>query len=318
MAVTGDDVLAQVGNLRQWRRGDQRAPHKPLLLLLALGRMQAGRDRLASFDEIAGPLRQLLEQFGPPRGTHRPQYPFWRLRLDGELWDVEGADQLAVTASGDPSLSTLRQPVVRGGLNPAVAHLLAEDQELFDRVVAALLHGHFPPSLHDDICSAVGLRVGPRPLDPDTADRARRDPEFRVDVLRAYEYRCAMCGYDGRLDSVSVGLDAAHVRWWACDGPDTIDNGLALCALHHRALDRGIVGISSEHRIRVSRRFHGGARARALIIDLAGAPLRPPQAGLPSLAGEYLDWHSREVFSGNDRPLASQTLAAEAPTSYGG
>lgn len=316
MALTGEELLAQVGGLRQWSSEGQRAPHKPLLLLLVLGRLEAGHARLATFDDVAGPLRELLEQFGPPRRTHRPQYPFLRLQGDGELWEVEGTDHLDVNASGDPTLTSLRQPAVRGGLRGEVAQLLAEDGELFERVVASLLHAHFPASLHDDICAAVGLRVGPRPMDPVTAARQRRDPGFRLEVLRAYEYRCAMCGYDGRLDSVTVGLDAAHVRWWAHDGPDAVDNGLALCALHHRALDRGIVGVSSAYRIRVSRRFHGGAQARSLIIDLAGAPLRLPQAGSAPPRMEHLDWHGREVFSGDDRPPASGVVAADDPGPY--
>lgn len=62
MALTGEDVLAQVRDLRQWRSGGQRAPHKPLLLLLALGRMQAGGERLMSFEEAEEPLCRLPEQ----------------------------------------------------------------------------------------------------------------------------------------------------------------------------------------------------------------------------------------------------------------
>ncbi len=46
----------------------------------------------------------------------------------------------------------------------------------------------------------------------------RRDRAFREQVMVAYEYRCAFCGYDGRLRNAAVGLDAAHVQWWAFDG----------------------------------------------------------------------------------------------------
>ncbi|QHY96599.1 hypothetical protein SSPS47_15940 [Streptomyces sp. S4.7] len=28
------------------------------------------------------------------------------------------------------------------------------------------------------------------------------------------------------------------MRWWAFDGPDEIDNGLCLCALHHKLFDQ--------------------------------------------------------------------------------
>ena len=82
-------------------------------------------------------------------------------------------------------------------------------------------------------------------------------------MLVAYEYRCGVCGYDGWLGREAVGLDAAHVRWWAFDGPDTVDNGVSLCALHHKLFDRGVIGISDERTVRVSQPFVGrGSRRR--------------------------------------------------------
>ena len=38
---------------------------------------------------------------------------------------------------------------------------------------------------------------------------------------------------------VVFGLEAAHITWHAGDGPDLVPNGLVLCTLHHKALDRG-------------------------------------------------------------------------------
>ena len=55
-----------------WRRGDERAPHKPLLILYALGRLQTGASRLIPFDELEKPLTRLLEDFGPPRKSVHP------------------------------------------------------------------------------------------------------------------------------------------------------------------------------------------------------------------------------------------------------
>lgn len=71
-----------------------------------------------------------------------------------------------------------------------------------------------------------------------------------------------MCGYDGQLGGESVGLDAAHVRWWAFDGPDTVDNALCLCSLHHKLLDRGVVGIDAKNQVAVSARFRGAGPSR--------------------------------------------------------
>jgi len=41
-----DELREAVANIKMWQRGDQRAPHKPLLLLYALGRLSQGESRL--------------------------------------------------------------------------------------------------------------------------------------------------------------------------------------------------------------------------------------------------------------------------------
>ena len=64
---------------------------------------------------------------------------------------------------------------------------------------------------------------------------------FAEEVLRAYAYQCAMCGFDGALGRYPVGIEAAHVRRHSQEGPDEISNALALCALHHALFDLGVV-----------------------------------------------------------------------------
>jgi|SRR5947209_16416086 len=78
-------ILTRVNDLNVWRRGDERAPHKPLLILLALARVAQGQKRLTLFSEIEKPLNELLKHYGPARKSIHPEYPFWRLQSDG-LW----------------------------------------------------------------------------------------------------------------------------------------------------------------------------------------------------------------------------------------
>jgi putative restriction endonuclease len=87
------------------------------------------------------------------------------------------------------------------------------------------------------ICDAVGLDLAVLELAGSTGvavtRRSVRRPGFAEEVLRAYAYQCAMCGFDGALGRNPVGIEAAHVRWHSQAGPDVVANGLALCALHH-------------------------------------------------------------------------------------
>ena len=116
-----------------------------------------------------------------------------------------------------------------------------------------LLDRHFTPLLADLICAEVdldlaGLNAAAPPETTRIRRRARRSG-FSEEVLLAYAYQCAMCGFDGALGRTPVGIEAAHVRWHSQDGPDEVANGLALCALHHVLLDLGVLGLTADRRI---------------------------------------------------------------------
>lgn len=67
-----------IADITIWRRGEQRAPHKPLLLLYVLAHYQQGHARLFDYGtEIRDQLHNLLERFGPQRKQYRPDMPFW-------------------------------------------------------------------------------------------------------------------------------------------------------------------------------------------------------------------------------------------------
>lgn len=73
-----------IASITIWRKGEQRAPHKPLLLLYVLACYQHGHSRLFDYgSEIRENLHSLLERFGPQRAQYRPDMPFWRLQGDG-------------------------------------------------------------------------------------------------------------------------------------------------------------------------------------------------------------------------------------------
>jgi putative restriction endonuclease len=75
-------LLERFEQLNVWTRGSERAPHKPLLVLHALARLSHGQESVpfTPVDEVVGAL---LREFGPPRKSYHPEYPFWRLRSDG-------------------------------------------------------------------------------------------------------------------------------------------------------------------------------------------------------------------------------------------
>ena len=304
--MTRDDFLRRVGRINVWKRAGERAPHKPLLLLLALGRVQRGERRLANYgNEVAEDLKRLLRWFGPPRSVPHPEAPFARLPND-DLWEViADADLDRIKGKGGVTHRQLVDHAAAGGFLRSDQQLLLADPKLVEEAAQELLAGHFECSLHDDIRDAVGL---PRPAENRAvaSQSSTRDPRFRHVVLRAYERRCAVCGFDVRLDDDLVGLDAAHIRWHSAGGPDEVRNGLALCILHHRTFDRGAIGLqraSGGFRLLVSDEANGQSPAFRQLLECHGKPLRNPQRSRQRPDPDFVDWHRKQVFRGRPRDL---------------
>ena len=80
-----------------------------------------------------------------------------------------------------------------------------------------------------------------------SVSRKLRDNSFRQRVLTAYRHRCAVCGLQLKL------VDAAHIVPVNYEtSTDETSNGLALCALHHRAYDQALVAVDDTYSILVN------------------------------------------------------------------
>jgi putative restriction endonuclease len=101
---------------------------------------------------------------------------------------------------------------------------------------------------------------------------------FRVTVLHAYRERCAVCA----LREAAL-LQAAHIiEDRDPGGAATIANGIALCAIHHLAYDRNLMGIDPRGAVHISRRLLDGTDGPMLRTGLQGfhgaAILQPRRA----------------------------------------
>jgi len=293
-----EELLRHFETFRQWGSGGERAPHKPLLLLYAIGKLLRGEDRLISYvDDIEENLKNLLREFGPRRDNYNPHFPFWRLCNDG-IWEVTNAQNVRETASGDAYVTDLRNHNVSGGFNETITEQLQNDHVLCFEIVQNLLDAHFPQSIHEDILQAVGIEL-PIP----TFDTVTSLSNFRAIVLRAYEYRCAVCGYDVKLGNSPVALDACHIKWQMADGPDQEINGLALCSLHHKLFDRGAFTLSRQLHVLVSDDAHGTVGFQEWLMAFHMQRINLPQRQSYNPQQEFIEWHVREVFQGDYREV---------------
>ena len=290
-AAARTSILDRFRSITVWQQGGQRAPNKPLLLLYTLARLSRGESCEVDYHEIDKRLRSLLLEFGPVRKSVHPEYPFWRLQNDG-LWIVSDAEHLEPRkGKDDPKKSELMRLNPIGRFTPDVEAAFKADRTLLAEVVGQILETSFPENLHDDILSEVGMQ-----LQEVVTRRLVRDPAFREKVMRAYERRCAVCGFDVRLGSQSLALEAAHIKWHQAGGPDIETNGLALCSLHHKLLDRGAFTLSPERTVLVSQDVNGSAGLDEILLRHHGAALRAPQSDGYLADPQFIAWHGREVF----------------------
>ena len=88
------------------------------------------------------------------------------------------------------------------------------------------------------------------------------------------------------------------MRWFTFGGPDDLDNGLALCSLHHKLLDRGVLGFADPETVVVSQVYSARTEEGMRLYELRERQLTPrPGTLLP--AKEHVHWHGREVFKGD-------------------
>jgi putative restriction endonuclease len=284
-----------LSQLNTWKRGDQRAVHKPLLTLMLIARAASNMPRRIHFADIADALTRLLKEFGPSRTQQHPEFPFWHLQTDG-FWAIEHRRNFSLKPRGrSPARRILIENDAVGAVPEDLWETLRRRPSLCKELTQQLLDEFWPPTLHTAIRQAIGL---PQPTDDviATIRRATRLPHFREEILRAYQRRCAVCGYDGRLADVPLGLEAAHVKWHAYQGPDQVDNGVALCSFHHIALDAGALGLSDDLRILVSCDVNGQTMIEEFLYCFEGRQLLLPQSSYPPPARDYVAWHRKEVF----------------------
>ena len=144
-------VLDRLATVRQHERDGRRSPHKPLLVLLALGRLASTGSSRTPWSVAEDQLARLISEFGPPSKTGAAQsaaYPFTRLRADG-LWELDQDVPM-------DNVGPLRAGVT-GRFESALELALLARPSLISEAARSLVDSHFPPSVAADVLTAVGF-----------------------------------------------------------------------------------------------------------------------------------------------------------------
>jgi putative restriction endonuclease len=185
-----------------------------------------------------------------PRRTQRPdvRMPFYHLQSDGS-WEALGDD-------GKPAAGVRLARSAR--LHPEFA-ALAGDALFREQARRILIANYFQPEEQIALAALAGIVV---PEDgeagcgaeepPEEAKKKGREARFRLRVVAAYNYTCALTRY--RLTTVTAGsiVDAAHIHQFARSRNNDPRNGLALCKNAHWLFDNGLWTLTDDCKVIVA------------------------------------------------------------------
>lgn len=126
----------------------------------------------------------------------------------------------------------------------------------------------------------LGAVSGTRKSVTRTVVKKVRDSTFQRRVLNAYGSKCALCNVQLKL------IDAAHILPVDVTGStDYTSNGIALCALHHRAYDNSFVTFNeryetlvSDYKVKHLRAIGHDGGLREFLANLRPMIILPPTA----------------------------------------
>jgi len=201
--------------------------------------------------------------------------------------------------------------IVETGLLNESGKISGRAQSAVRSISVADFHRIIERGLSDDVPSlprvgdtgqGTGLAEEPSPfLFEQPRDRVQqlttrivRDRVFRRVVLRAYDERCAMTSLKLINGGGRAEVAAAHIRPVEADGPDIVTNGIALSGPAHWMFDRGLISLSDDLEILISRQMNDAESVRGFInkSGVANLPVRKGDRPHP----HFLRWHRENCF----------------------
>lgn len=179
------------------------------------------------------------------------------------------------------------RPISPRDFNRIIDLGLGDDEALLPRSDEAAV----PSSLHEERAPFV---FEERQRISAYTSRIFRDRVFRKVVLRAYGERCAITGVRIINGGGRSEAEAAHIRPVEANGPDIVTNGLALSGTVHWMFDRGLISLSDDLEILVSRQANDPESVRGMINNTGRA--LPPGRPLDRPHPHFLAWHREHCF----------------------
>jgi putative restriction endonuclease len=293
--ATTEQWLGKLGHLKVDRARGNPAPHKPLLLLVLLEIAEQGvlPKTLPLTPELAFRFCTLWAIVAHRR-NQRPdiRLPFHHLQSDG-FWSAMADDGKPSPDNRLTRFAELPSDFIGFATNPAY-------REKARRILIAT---YFEPPERVALYTTFGLPIPTEDAQdaayetPDEAKQQGREARFRLNVVAAYNYTCALSGY--RLTTITGAsiVDAAHIHQFADSRNNDIRNGVALSKNAHWLFDNGLWTISDDYQVIVAvGRFTEGSPDNKSLGSYHGQKLRLPSDRAVWPNPVHLAWHRKHRF----------------------
>jgi putative restriction endonuclease len=288
------NYLEEIAKIKVNRTGPVVSLHKPLLLLLTIADVVNGHPNFFAFKDIESHLKELLSKYGLKNTrTLKPEYPFFHLGSSPTIWKC----------SIDRSSLINPNSITRGEALKANAQFdnfffqFLQNKDQAKRVVWQLLNAYWPEAYHEDILRDIGIDGLMQQHVQIESLKQRRGRLFVEEVLDSYERQCAICSQSIRLGDALIGIDACHVKPIQHFGDDHITNGIALCKIHHWALDRGAISISENRELLISPKLNGN-KINEYFHEFSNKSIFTPHNNINHLNETNAEYHREYIFEG--------------------
>ncbi len=296
--ATADRWLAKLAKLNPDKARGDPAPHKPLLLLVLLDLAEQGQlpqDVLPLTPALAFRFCEMW-RIVAHRRSQRPdvRYPFHHLKSNG-FWSALGEN-----AKPSPDRNLTQFAAFDADFRSRL-----DDPAWRDQARRTLIATYFEPGERLALYAIWDIPVPTdeqiqhdrNPQDPEQGEKKGRDVRFRLTVVAAYNYTCALTGY--RLTTISSGsiVDAAHIHPFADSRNNDPRNGLALCKNAHWLFDNGLWTISDDYTVIVAvGRFSEDSPNQVSLNGFHGKRLFLPEERALWPNPIHMAWHRKHKF----------------------
>ena len=138
-----------------------------------------------------------------------------------------------------------------------------------------------------------------RVTSPEEAQKQGREARFRIRVVAAYGYTCALTEY--RLTTITGKsiVDAAHIHQFADSRNNDPRNGVALSKNAHWLFDNGLWTLSDDYQVIVAAgEFTEAGPGQDLLGSFHGKRIALPREPALWPNPVHLAWHRKHRFKG--------------------